>query len=66
MTESPTDEKEIFEVARKINLPEARVAFLQQTCGENEALNSACLPCCRPTNRIRVFWNCPRPDWKRR
>src|SRR5262245_33367441 len=37
MALAPFDEETIFEVARKLESPEAREAYLQQACGDNAA-----------------------------
>ena len=39
MTPSPLNEEQIFKTAREIAAPEARIAYLQQACGDDETLH---------------------------
>ena len=38
MSPNPLDEESIFELARMIESPKARSAYVEQACGENTAL----------------------------
>ena len=39
MTPSPLNEEQIFKIAREIAAPDARIAYLQQACGDDAALH---------------------------
>src|SRR3954452_13504413 len=56
------DDEAIFHVARKIEAPEARAAYLAQVCGEGSGLRGEVDALLSAYDRERSFLECPPSD----
>ena len=61
MAERIADEQAIFEAARKIDLREARQAYLQQTCGDDQELMQRVAALLRAYEESESFMESPPP-----